>query len=50
MFPLIRESKKYAQLLELLVPIPFSGLFADVGIPPVPFFIVVALAILASFV
>ena len=32
------------------VPIPFSGLFADVGIPPVPFYIVVGLALLASFV
>lgn len=31
------------------VPIPFTGLFADVGIPPVPFFIVVALALVASF-
>jgi ribose/xylose/arabinose/galactoside ABC-type transport system permease subunit len=31
------------------VPIPFNGLFADVGIPPVPFFIVVAVALVASF-
>ena len=31
------------------VPIPFSGLFADVGVPPIPFFIVVALALVASF-
>jgi ribose/xylose/arabinose/galactoside ABC-type transport system permease subunit len=31
------------------VPIPFTGLFADVGIPPVPFFIVIALALVASF-
>jgi ribose/xylose/arabinose/galactoside ABC-type transport system permease subunit len=32
------------------VPIPFNGLFADVGIPPVPFFIVIALAFVAWFV
>jgi len=32
------------------VPIPFHGLFSDVGIPPVPFLIVVALAVVASFV
>jgi ribose/xylose/arabinose/galactoside ABC-type transport system permease subunit len=31
------------------VPIPFHGLFAEVGIPPVPFIIVIALALLASF-
>jgi ribose/xylose/arabinose/galactoside ABC-type transport system permease subunit len=31
------------------VPIPFHGLFAEVGIPPAPFFIVVALAVVASF-
>ena len=32
------------------VPIPFNGLFAHVGIPPAPFFIVVALALVASFI
>jgi ribose/xylose/arabinose/galactoside ABC-type transport system permease subunit len=32
------------------VPIPFSGLFANVGVPPTPFFIVVGLALVASFV
>jgi ribose/xylose/arabinose/galactoside ABC-type transport system permease subunit len=32
------------------VPIPFSGLFSDVGIPPVPIYIVLALALVASFV
>ena len=32
------------------IPIPFDGLFSDVGIPPVPIFIVVGLAMLASFV
>jgi ribose/xylose/arabinose/galactoside ABC-type transport system permease subunit len=31
-------------------PIPFNGLFADVGIPPAPFFIVVGLVLVASFV
>ena len=31
------------------VPIPFNGLFSDVGIPPVPIYIVVALALVASF-
>ncbi len=32
------------------VPIPFYGLFADIGIPPVPISIVLALALVASFV
>jgi ribose/xylose/arabinose/galactoside ABC-type transport system permease subunit len=32
------------------VPIPFSGLFSDIGIPPVPILIVIGLAIVASFV
>jgi ribose/xylose/arabinose/galactoside ABC-type transport system permease subunit len=32
------------------VTIPFYGLFTDVGIPPMPFFIVVGLALVASFV
>jgi ribose/xylose/arabinose/galactoside ABC-type transport system permease subunit len=32
------------------VPIPFNGLFSDVGIPPVPIFIVIALAVVASFI
>jgi len=32
------------------VPIPFHGLYADVGIPPVPIYIVLGLALIASFV
>lgn len=32
------------------VPIPFDGLFSDIGIPPVPIFIVIGLALVASFV
>lgn len=32
------------------VPIPFHGLFSDVGIPPVPIFIVIGLALVASFI
>jgi ribose/xylose/arabinose/galactoside ABC-type transport system permease subunit len=32
------------------VPVPFHGLFSDVGIPPIPFFIVVVLALVASFI
>jgi ribose/xylose/arabinose/galactoside ABC-type transport system permease subunit len=31
------------------VPIPFHGLFAEVGIPPIPFYIVIAVALVASF-
>jgi ribose/xylose/arabinose/galactoside ABC-type transport system permease subunit len=31
------------------VPIPFYGLFSDVGIPPVPILIVLGLALVASF-
>jgi ribose/xylose/arabinose/galactoside ABC-type transport system permease subunit len=32
------------------VPIPFEGLFSNIGIPPVPFIIVIVLAVVASFV
>jgi ribose/xylose/arabinose/galactoside ABC-type transport system permease subunit len=32
------------------VPIPFSGLFSSVGIPPAPFIIVIVLAAAASFI
>ena len=32
------------------VMLPFTGLFADVGIPPVPFIIVIGIAIVATFV
>jgi ribose/xylose/arabinose/galactoside ABC-type transport system permease subunit len=32
------------------VPIPFYGLFSDIGIPPVPILIVIALALAASFI
>ncbi|HTO67646.1 MAG TPA: ABC transporter permease [Bradyrhizobium sp.] len=32
------------------VPIPFDGLFANVGIPPVPIYIVIGLALVAAFV
>jgi ribose/xylose/arabinose/galactoside ABC-type transport system permease subunit len=32
------------------VPIPFAGLFSDIGIPPTPILIVIGLAIVASFV
>ena len=32
------------------IPIPFSGLFSDIGIPPVPILIVIGLALVASFV
>jgi ribose/xylose/arabinose/galactoside ABC-type transport system permease subunit len=32
------------------VPIPFDGLFANVGIPPVPIFIVMGLALVAAFI
>jgi ribose/xylose/arabinose/galactoside ABC-type transport system permease subunit len=32
------------------VSIPFVGLFSSIGIPPIPFFIVIGLALVASFV
>src|SRR5271170_871515 len=32
------------------IPIPFSGLFSDMGIPPAPILIVIGLALVASFV
>jgi ribose/xylose/arabinose/galactoside ABC-type transport system permease subunit len=32
------------------VPVPFHGLFADIGVPPAPFFIVIGLALVAWFV
>jgi ribose/xylose/arabinose/galactoside ABC-type transport system permease subunit len=32
------------------VPIPFTGLFSSIGIPPIPILIVVGLAVVASFV
>jgi ribose/xylose/arabinose/galactoside ABC-type transport system permease subunit len=32
------------------IPIPFYGLFSDMGIPPAPFFIVLGLALVAWFV